>query len=187
MRIEFEMYDETIQCTLSFRKARYEDVGLVHKWMNEEHVHPFWQLNIPFDRFQAHYDKAIADTHQTVYLGMVDGEVMSYWEAYWVKGDVIGQAYTPAAFDQGIHLLIGEKRFLGLGYALPLLKAMVRFQFQHGVTKKVVAEPDIRNDKMIHVFKKCGFHPVSPITLPDKEALLMFCDRETYERREKDE
>lgn len=187
MSVEFEVYDETIQRTIGFRKARYDDVELVHKWMNEDHVHPFWQLNFRFERFEKHYLHALADTHQTLYLGMVDGIVMSYWEAYWVKGDVIEKSYTPKSYDQGIHLLIGEKDYLGLGYALPLLKTMVRFQFQHAATAKVVAEPDIRNEKMIHIFEKCGFTPISPIQLPDKEAMLMFCERNDYEKRWKDE
>ncbi|MEC3885757.1 GNAT family N-acetyltransferase [Halobacillus sp. HZG1] len=173
--------------TISFRKARMDDIALVHKWMNEDHVHPFWQLNLPFDRFEKHYRKALLDTHQTLYLGMIDGEVMSYWEAYWVQGDVLENAYSAKASDQGIHLLIGEKVYLGSGFALPLLRAMVRFQFQQKLTTKVVAEPDIRNDKMIHIFERCGFAPIAPIRLPDKEAQLMFCEREAFEKRWNDE
>lgn len=187
MSAEFEMYDPTIQRTIQFRKAQMKDVALVHKWMNEDHVHPFWQLNIPFDRFENHFRKALLDAHQTLYLGMIDGEVMSYWEAYWVEGDVIENAYASKAYDQGIHLLIGEKDYLGSGFALPLLRAMVRFQFQYDATTKVVAEPDIRNDKMIHIFEKCGFTPMAPIKLPDKQAQLMFCEREAFESRWNDE
>nr|WP_202412402.1 GNAT family N-acetyltransferase [Halobacillus litoralis] len=187
MSVDFEVYDDTIQRTIAFRKARIDDIALVHKWMNEDHVHPFWQLNFPFERFEKHYRKALLDTHQTLYLGMIDGEVMSYWEAYWVQGDVLENAYSPKAYDQGIHLLIGEKDYLGSGFALPLLRAMVRFQFQHEATTKVVAEPDIRNDKMIHIFERCGFAPIAPIRLPDKEAQLMFCERETFEKRWNDE
>lgn len=34
---------------IRFIRAEYErDVQLVHKWMQEEYVHPFWHLNIPF-------------------------------------------------------------------------------------------------------------------------------------------
>lgn len=187
MRLEYESYDESIQRTIGFREATDDDVELVHKWMNEEHVYPFWNLNISIDRFKDHFQKALADAHQTLYIGMVDGEVMSYWESYWVKGDVLEKFYSAGAEDQGVHLLIGEKDFLGAGYALPLLKAMVRFQFQHAQTTKVVAEPDIRNEKMIHIFEQCGFTPRAPVTLPDKEALLMFCEREDFETRWKDE
>jgi RimJ/RimL family protein N-acetyltransferase len=47
----------------------------------------------------------------------------------------------------------------------------------------VIAEPDIRNHKMIHVFEKCGFEKVQSIELPDKTGMLMYCYRENFERR----
>ena len=75
-----------------------------------------------------------------------------------------------------------------LHVALPLLKAMVNMQFAVPETKKVIAEPDIRNKKMIHVFEKCGFRPIKPVNLPDKTGLLMFCERERFfEKEKKDE
>ncbi|HEX7063889.1 MAG TPA: GNAT family N-acetyltransferase, partial [Bacillales bacterium] len=133
--------------------------------------------------FRDHLRKALADSHQTLYIGELDGVPMSYWESYWVRDDVIGKYYDFEQNDQGVHLLIGPEPFLGRGYALPLLRAMVAFQFQAEGTDLVVAEPDIRNKKMIHIFKKCGFEAQNEIDLPDKSGLLMFCRREVFERR----
>ncbi|MGP4060255.1 GNAT family N-acetyltransferase [Halobacillus sp. H74] len=172
-----------MELRIAFRKVTFEDAEIIHKWMNEEHVHPYWNLNISLEAFKDHLAKALADAHQTLYLGLIDDRVMSYWEAYWVEGDIIEKYYSAAQTDQGVHLLIGEKAFLGNGYALPLLRAMVHFQFQDEGTDKVIAEPDIRNEKMIHIFQKCGFKPVRPVKLPDKTGLLMFCERETFEKR----
>lgn len=184
MNSSYTQFDQDINKDISFAKVEYErDVHRLHRWMQEEHVIPFWNLNIPLDEYKEHLQKFLGDRHQTLYLGCIEGVPMSYWEAYWVKGDVIEDYYSYDPFDQGIHLLIGEKAFLGKGYALPLLRAMVRFQFLTLQTEKVIAEPDIRNEKMIHVFKKCGFEPVKPIELPDKTGLLMFCHRETFERK----
>ncbi len=60
---------------------------------------------------------------------------------------------------------------------------MTQFQFQHSETQKIVAEPDIRNQKMIHVFERCGFAFQQEITLPDKTAALLFCDRAQFQQR----
>ncbi len=38
---------------------------------------------------------------------------MSYWESYWVKGDIIEDHYESERGDQGIHLLIGDPDYLG--------------------------------------------------------------------------
>ncbi|RNA69733.1 GNAT family N-acetyltransferase [Alteribacter keqinensis] len=183
MLYDFEYLDDSICQKIAFKQVTENDDELIHKWMNEEHVHPFWNLNITLKAFKSHLKKALADKHQSLYLGFLDGQAVSYWEAYWVKGDVVEKAYTAHPYDQGVHLLLGEKRYLGKGYSLPLLRAMVRFQFQVNDTKKIVAEPDIRNEKMIHVFKKCGFKPIKPIELPDKTGLLMFCERKEFEGR----
>ncbi|MDQ0483253.1 GNAT family N-acetyltransferase [Guptibacillus hwajinpoensis] len=169
--------------TISFQRVDFKrDVELLHRWMNEDHVHPFWNLNVSLDVFKNHLKNALADTHQSLYVGMVEGTPMSYWEAYWVKGDVTEDTYESEPYDQGVHLLIGEKEYLGKGLATPLLREMVAKQFKEKRTKRVIAEPDIRNEKMIHVFQKCGFEPAFPITLPDKTGLLMFCERDQFER-----
>ncbi|GEN32915.1 rhizobactin siderophore biosynthesis protein RhbD [Aneurinibacillus danicus] len=184
MNSSYTQFDQDINKTISFVKVEYErDLHLLHRWMQEEHVIPFWKLNISLEKYKRHLEKFLNDQHQTLYLGCIEEIPMSYWEAYWVKGDIIEDYYPYDLFDQGIHLLIGEKEFLGKGYALPLLRAMVRFQFLTARTKKIVAEPDIRNKKMIHIFETCGFEPVKPIELPDKTGLLMFCHRENFERK----
>jgi acetyl CoA:N6-hydroxylysine acetyl transferase len=187
MQPEFSFYDSTIGKTLSFVKVDLErDVSLLHKWQQQPYVIPFWKLNISFKEYEKHLEIFLADKHQTLYLGMIDGVPMSYWEAYWVIGDVVEDCYDLHPEDQGIHLLIGEEAYLGKGYALPLLRTIVHFQLQSQGTEKVIAEPDIRNEKMIHVFEKCGFTKVKPIDLPDKTGMLMYCHRETFERRWED-
>jgi acetyl CoA:N6-hydroxylysine acetyl transferase len=187
MQPEFSFYDSTIQMTISFVKVELErDVELLHQWHQQPYVIPFWKLDIPFKKYKIHLKNFLEDKHQTLYLGLIDGVPMSYWEAYWVKGDVVENCYNPHPEDQGIHLLIGEEDYLGKGYALPVLRAMVQFQFLASGTEKVIAEPDLTNEKMIHVFEKCGFEKVKPIKLPDKTGMLMYCDRETFERRWED-
>jgi len=180
---EFERFDPQIGKTISFRRVSLEqDLDMLHQWMHEPHVIPFWRLNIPYEKYREHLRKFLADPHQTLHIGSLDGVPMSYWETYWVRDDIVGQAYDFHPEDQGVHLLIGPPSYLGKGYALPLLKTVVFRLFQHENTEKVVAEPDIRNEKMIHIFKKCGFQFQKEIDLPDKRAALMFCHRETFMR-----
>lgn len=187
MKPEFSFYDREVNQTISFVKAALErDIVILHKWHQEPHVIPFWNLNIPFEKYRSHLKGFLSDPHQTLFLGLLNGVPMSYWEAYWVQGDVVESCYDPHPEDRGIHLLIGEPDYLGKGYALPLLRAMVHFQFLHQSTDKVIAEPDIRNKKMIHIFEQCGFEKIKPIELPDKTGMLMFCQREQFERRWRD-
>jgi acetyl CoA:N6-hydroxylysine acetyl transferase len=183
----YEIRDEQIGKEIAFRPVTMEqDLERLHGWQRQEHVVPFWNLAIPLDVYRKHLEKFLADAHQTLYIGLLDGVPMSYWESYWATDDIIGQYYEAHPADQGIHLLIGPPDYLGKGYALPLLRAMTAFQFNHSDTEKIVAEPDIRNDKMIHVFKRCGFEFEKEIDLPDKRAALLFCRRGKFMRRWKD-
>jgi RimJ/RimL family protein N-acetyltransferase len=181
--IAFELFDPAIRRRIAFRRVTLaQDLARLHDWMNRPHVSPFWRLDKPLDALRAHFERALADPHQTLYIGLLDGVPMSYWETYWAADDVVARCYRADPADQGVHLLIGPPEFLGKGLARPLLRAMVRFLFRHAPTQKIVAEPDIRNARMIHVFERCGFERVERIRLPDKEAALLFCHRARFER-----
>jgi len=83
---------------------------------------------------------------------------------------------------KGVHLLIGPPEYLENGYAVPLLRAMTAFQFRHPETDRVVAEPDVRNERVIGVFERCGFEPHREIAMDEKDALLVVCERGRFER-----
>lgn len=181
---EYRARAPEIGAEISFRPLTLEeDLGRIHAWMNEEHVIPFWQMPWPREKIAEYLRGLLDDAHATPYIGLLEGEPMSYWEAYWADDDVIASTYPPEKDDQGIHLLIGPPELTGKGYGLSLLKAMVDMQFHHKDTRKIVAEPDIRNGRMIHVFEKCAFEFQREIELPDKRAALMFCRRDRYYER----
>lgn len=179
-----KLIDEETGYEISFRQVKLEkDFERLHHWHHQAHIIPFWKQNFPLLEYKGYLQKLLRDRHQTLYIGRVNGEPMSYWECYWVKDDIISNYYHFENEDQGIHLLFGPEKFLGKGLALPFLRAMTAFLFKYEGTSKIVAEPDIRNEKMIHIFKKCGFEPQKEIELPDKRGLLMFCERKTFFRR----
>jgi RimJ/RimL family protein N-acetyltransferase len=55
-------------------------------------------------------------------------------------------------------------------------------QFRHSETGRVVAEPDARNERAIHVFEQCGFEPRREFRFDEagKDAVLMACERERF-------
>jgi RimJ/RimL family protein N-acetyltransferase len=169
---------------ISFREVNFDrDVKLLHSWMNEKHVVPYWKLDLSLSDYSLHLRNFLKYKHQTLLIGEIDGVPISYWESYWVKGDLIGTYYEFDEYDQGVHLLIGDKDYLGKGIIYPLLMTILSQKFRVSQTEKVIAEPDVQNEKMIYVFKKCGFTPIKEVELPDKTGLLMFCERNSFERR----
>lgn len=174
--------DEETGKTIGFREVSpSRDLGRLHTWLNSEHVLPYWQQDDPLPQVRDTIEDRAANDDQTLYLGYLDHTPMSYWESYWAARDRIGEYYDAEPADQGTHLLIGPPEYLGRGYATPLLKAMTAFQFQHPETRRIVTEPDARNERAIRAFENCGFEPQREVELPDKTGLLMFCRRSTFE------
>ncbi|MCQ6275226.1 acetyltransferase [Bacillus sp. V3B] len=180
----FTIEDVQLKQDITFRPVSLqEDFERLYTWMHEPHVIPYWKLNIGRDAYKQHLQTFLNDPHQQLLIGEIEGVPMSYWESYTVEGDVISEYYSYDQHDQGIHLLIGETGYLGKGYIYPLLLTILKRKFEIKDTKRVVAEPDIRNEKMIAVFKKCGFQPIKEVNLPDKTGLLLSCERNVFERR----
>jgi len=182
---EYRTADGAIDRTISLRRATVErDLGRLHQWLGTDHVKPYWQLDLPLSEFHDRFVEKLDDDHLTPYIGCLDHVPMSYWECYWAAEDDLANHYDAEPADQGVHLLIGPPEFLGHGYAVPLLRAVLAMQFRHPETDRVVAEPDARNDRAIGVFEQCGFELQSEFYFEaaDKDACLLVCEREHFEQ-----
>lgn len=161
--------------TASFRTLDpVADLDLVHGWMHQPHVVPFWQLDVSREEVAAHLEGVIASGHSEPLIGCVDGTAVSYWEVYWAARDPLAEHYAAAEHDQGVHLLIGPLELTGRGLGRRLLDTVAAWQLgREPRTERIVAEPDVRNRRMIHVFERCGFVREAEVDLPDKRAALM--------------
>ena len=181
---DYQTYDQRIDRTVSFRRATLErDLGRLHEWLGSDHVKPYWDLDLPLSTFRDRLTEKLVDDHLTPYIGHLDYVPMSYWECYWTADDDVANHYDAEPADQGVHLLIGPEEYLGRGYALPLLRAVVAMQFRHPETDRIVAEPDARNETVIHIFERCGFEARNEFHFEEaeKDAVLMVCDQERFE------
>ncbi len=150
------------------------DLELVHDWMHQPHVVPFWYLDVPRPELRAYLEGVAGDSHVEPLIGCVDGVPVSYWEVYRAAEDALAEYYAAEEHDQGVHLLVGPIELTGRGLGRRLLEAVVGWQLaREPRTRRIVAEPDARNARMIHVFERCGFVREAEVELPDKRAALM--------------
>ena len=157
------------------------DVEMLHDWMNDPAVARFWELDGPIRRLVGHLDEQFTGTHSRPYLGLVDGEPMSYWELYRAQDDRIAAYYDARPGDAGLHLLLGLARFRGIGLGRHLIEAVSSWQLDAPETSRVVAEPDVRNIASLRAFEQAGFRRTHDIDLPEKRAALMVRNPETAE------
>lgn len=180
----FQRYDREIERTISFRPAAMDrDLGRLHAWLGYDHVTEFWSLDLPLPAFRDHLAGKLAEAHLTPMIGYLDHVPMSYWEVYWPSEYELDAYYDAEPGDRAGHLLIGPPEYVQNGYAKALWRAMGCMVFANPGTDRVVGEPDVDNEVVIHLLEECGFEPVREFYFEeaDKDALLMVCEQETFE------
>ncbi|SNX62324.1 acetyltransferase (GNAT) family protein [Streptomyces sp. TLI_55] len=178
--------------TVAIRRLDAEaDAGLVHAWVREERA-AFWGMNgLTQDQvadIYAHMDTL--DTHHA-YLLEKDGEPVGLLQTYEPEADRVSECYAVEPGDIGVHLLLGPADPTAgarSGWSAALLGAVAYYVLVALDRRRVVVDPDVRNEKAIARFLRQGFvageRVVLPeidlpdVYLPEKHAQLAFLSRE---------
>lgn len=154
-----------------------KDLAVLHRWMNDPEVAAFWDLDGPREVLDRHIAAQLSSAHSEPYLGRLDGEAMSYWEVYRADQDPLAAYYSARRGDVGIHVLIGPGSYRGRGVGSTLIRAVADWALSRTASSRVLAEPDLRNQRSLRAFVNAGFEPRGVLNLPDKQAMLMVYDR----------
>lgn len=157
-----------------------KDLELLHFWMNEEHVIPFWQMNKSKAELQKHFEEMLADKHQELLIISVNHRDLAYVEVYTAKGDRIEGKYDLQPFDWGYHALIGERDAIGKGQSTPIAKVIMRYLFEEKAAMRVISEPDERAVASAKIDLKLGFEFHHFITFPEKRAKLFILEKYSF-------
>ena len=166
------------------------DAGTVHRWVSEQRA-AFWGMNgltqAQVTEIYAHMDTL--DTHHA-HLVTRDDEPVALLQTYDPAADRVGDCYAVAPGDIGIHLLLapagpdGERP----GWSAALMGVLASYVLLGLDRRRVVVDPDVRNEKAIARFLRQGFvagpRVVLPevdipgVFIPEKRAHLAFLPRE---------
>ncbi|GIG23463.1 acetyltransferase [Cellulomonas chitinilytica] len=153
------------------------DLDTVHGWVTGPGTR-FWGLgDLPRDELRDLY--AYVDSLPTHHAFVVtcDDEPAALLQTYEPAHDPVGDTYDVLPGDVGVHLLVG--RAGRAGFATRLLGALVEFLFAQPGARRIVVEPDVRNDRVLARMRRLGFVVGPVVRLPHKDAQLAFLDRPT--------
>ncbi|MEU3849057.1 GNAT family N-acetyltransferase [Streptomyces sp. NPDC029554] len=166
------------------------DAGVLHHWVSEERA-AFWGMTGLTERqvaeIYAHMDTL--PTHHA-FLVVREGEPVALLQTYEPEADRVGECYDVRPGDIGVHLLLAPAGPGGRrpGWTAGLVTVVAAYVLVGLDRRRVVVDPDVRNEKAIARFLRQGFTagPVvvlpevdlPDVYLPEKKAQLAFLDRE---------
>lgn len=166
------------------------DTGVVHRWVSEERA-AFWGMN-GLTREQVREIYAHMDTLGTHHALLVlrDGEPVALLQTYEPEADRVGEAYEVRPGDIGVHVLLAPAGDRGArpGWSAALLSVFTVYVLVVLDRRRVVVDPDARNEKAVARFLRQGFEAgpavvlpevdLPDVYLPEKHARLAFLTRE---------
>ncbi|MEV0003703.1 GNAT family N-acetyltransferase [Micromonospora sp. NPDC050980] len=120
------------------------------------------------------------DTHHA-FLIRLDGEPVGLFQTYRPEADPVGERYLVQPGDVGMHLLLHPPRRLARGLTAAVGPALARFLLRDPAVRRIVVEPDVRNEAALRRLRVEGFTFADEIELPEKRAQLAFLTRERFE------
>ncbi|GAP49544.1 GNAT family N-acetyltransferase [Streptomyces azureus] len=166
------------------------DAGTVHRWVSEDRA-AFWGMTGLTEQqvaeIYAHMDTLT--THHA-FLVVRDGEPVALLQTYEPEADRVSECYDVRPGDIGVHLLVAPAGPDGArsGWTARLVTAVTRYVLLGLDRRRVVVDPDVRNEKAVARFLTMGFTPgpvvvlpeidLPDVYLPEKKAQLAFLDRE---------
>lgn len=155
------------------------DLDLLYAWVTEERA-KFWGM-IGYTREEVHETYTFLDglTTHHAFLAVLGGRPAALFQTYEPEADPLGECYDVQPGDHGVHLLIGPAQ----GgqpvrhFSSTLIVALIDYILTDPGRRRIVVEPDARNERAIERLRRVGFVLGPEIDKPEKRARLAFLER----------
>ena len=155
------------------------DADLIHGWVTLPRAEFWGMVDRTVEEVAEIYAWIQEQEHLEAYLIGLDGTPVGNFLTYDPFVDEIGDHYDRRPGDIGMHLFLHDDPRRA-GHTAQLVDFLLGTLFADRVVRRVVLEPDVRNERSIALLCRAGavLGPVRP--LPGKTAQFAFVDRETW-------
>ena len=160
------------------------DLGRLHAWV----THPkavYWEMQgATLQDVATEYALIEDDPRHDAWLGRADGEPAFLAETYDPYHSELAVVPELRPGDLGMHVLVAPTDAPVPGFTRRVFREVMAHCFADPAVRRVVVEPDVRNDRIAALNEAAGFEVVRPVRLRSKEAALSFCTRAVWEGSE---
>ncbi|TNM38610.1 GNAT family N-acetyltransferase [Nocardioides albidus] len=158
------------------------DLDLLHAWV----THPrsvYWMMqDATRDDVREEYAGIVANPHHDAWLGRVDGAPRFLAETYDPAHSPLAGLPELGEGDLGMHVLVAPPAGPSVrGLTTAVFDAVMAHCFADPSVRRVVVEPDARNEPIRAKNVAAGFVELREIPLPGKTAMLSVCTRAAFE------
>ena len=156
------------------------DLALLHRWV----THPrsvYWEMqDATVADVEQEYAAIVANPHHHALLGLADGEPQFLVERYDPRQGELAEVSELAAGDLGMHVLVAPTDDPRPGFTRAVMRAVMRSCFADPAVRRVVVEPDVRNDRIARLNAAAGFVVLRRLELSTKTAALSVATRKAF-------
>jgi penicillin amidase len=157
------------------------DAEQVHAWATQDRAR-FWGMgDHTVEQVREVYRFVDGLTTHHAFLLHVDDEAAGVFQTYEPEHDPVGECYDVVPGDLGMHLLLAPARERVTGFTELVGGVLAGWMFADPAVRRVVGEPDARNDAALARLERSGFELGPVVDKPEKRARLVFLDRSRYE------
>ena len=155
-------------------------LGLLHRWV----THPravYWEMqDASVQDVAREYARIQDDPYHHAWLGRVDGEPAFLAETYDPAHSELAALPEVRRGDLGMHLLVAPADVPVPGFTRTVFRAVMEHCFRDPSVRRVVVEPDVRNERIAALNAEAGFVVARQVPLATKVAALSFCTRDAF-------
>jgi len=154
--------------------------ALLREWVTHPRSVYWGMLGATVSEVTREYSRIAAEPRHCAQLGRADGVPQFLVETYDPQHSELGGLPDLAEGDLGMHVLVAPPDRVRPGFTRAVFRAVMALCFQDESVRRVVVEPDVRNEKIAQLNADAGFVVARLIELPNKTAALSFCTREAF-------
>lgn len=156
------------------------DIAAVHAWV----THPgsvYWEMGgFTVEQVRDEYAEIRDNPHHEAFLGLADGEPGFLVERYDPRHSKLAGLPELRPGDIGVHLLVAPTDTPVAGFTRAVMRHAIELCFGDPLVDRVVADPDVRNEKIAAINAAAGFVVSRDWQLPSKLAAISFCTRADF-------
>lgn len=157
-----------------------EHLGLLHRWVTHPRSVYWGMLGASPAEVAEEYSRIAADPHHHAHLGRADGVPQFLAETYDPVHSELAGLPELRPGDLGMHVLVAPTDAPVPGFTTAVFRAVMEFCFRDPTVRRVVVEPDVRNERIARLNAAAGFVVVREVPLAGKTAALSICTRSAF-------